>query len=260
MPKKESAGAPESSLWQAESLRLTSFLTPATKADPGNWWSGATGGGTYESSATQPKTGKEEYVGQHKNGRLALTILPNRIDWLFSPTSDEDKAESGTPPRAPFDALLIEFREVVDRWLALQSCPKMQRLAFGAVLAQPVEDRQKGYVKLKEYLEKTVVLDAKGSSDFTYQINRPRKSGVDGATEINRLSNWSVGIYFMTRVSLTPMPSTIHKGPESFACRLILDINTSADYKGEIAREKTGSMFHELVEAGKDIAQRGDAT
>src|SRR5436190_1193852 len=76
------------------------------------------------------------------------------------------------------------------------------RLAFGAVLAQPTEDRHSGYVQIAKYLP-SIRLDVDGSSDFLFQINRPRPSrvGIENLL-INRLARWSVLIFKTFGVTL----------------------------------------------------------
>jgi len=57
-------------------------------------------------------------------------------------------------------------------------------------------------------------------------------------------------------------PQNISSGPiplsEVHACRLELDINTSADYTGQFASQILPEIFMALIDLGKEIAERGD--
>jgi len=120
----------------------------------------------------------------------------------------------------------------------------------------PVDDRPSGYRKLGSYLP-GIQIDPEGSSDFLYQINRPRKARLNiPSLRINRLSNWSV-----SRIDIGGQfgAQTIElPGLEQYACRLELDINTAPDFQEILVREQLRSTFEELVDLGKEIAARGD--
>ncbi len=46
--------------------------------------------------------------------------------------------------------------------------------------------------------------------------------------------------------------------PEVYACRLGMDINTTADFKGLLPRNKLVSIYEELAVFGKEILEKGD--
>jgi hypothetical protein len=136
-----------------------------------------------------------------------------------------------------------------------QNAPSIQRLAFGAILNQSTASSQEGYEKLSKYL--TFDLD-KDSSEFLYQINRPRKSqNLNLDLIINRLSKWSVNLLAGFILSPNDMRQYSLK-PAEFALSLELDINTAADFSGELQPEKLSEIFQELVNLGQEIANKGD--
>jgi hypothetical protein len=151
------------------------------------------------------------------------------------------------------------FVGLVLAWL--NDAPALQRIAFGAILRLPVNDRIFGYQKLASYLHH-VDLDPVGSTEFLYQINRPRKSksGVENLS-INRLSKWSVAFTQQAtytvqdpqaaQFQLTGLQKDIH-------CRLELDINTVPDIEGDFAAKDAQQIFNELVDLGREIATNGD--
>jgi hypothetical protein len=116
---------------------------------------------------------------------------------------------------------LDSFLELMSRWFKIS--PPLRRLAFGAILALPVDDRKSGYELIGNYLA-NVKLDPIGSSDFLYQINRLRNSQLISDLEINRLSKWSVVKRGLARVDLLPEARvSLFPSSDTFSCRLELD-------------------------------------
>ena len=129
---------------------------------------------------------------------------------------------------------------------------------FRCYFLQPVKDLHTGYIEISKYLP-DVKFISEGSSDFLFQISRPRVSisGIKGL-RINRLTKWSVASINALQFSLSSPPLKYREGLKSFACRLELDINTAQDFKGELNREQLPQIFKELVEIGKEISIKGD--
>ncbi len=245
--------------WLAESLRCTTFVTPASVVDPKDWWVRLTGEEA-ESTTSKPRTAEHRQEGPFGTGRLTLALDPMRIDWLHAGHIEE--RPGGYPVLGGFEDAISSFLELVKRWFALPSFPAVQRLALGAVLLQPVPSRGDGYRRLADYLP-AVQIDAEGSSDFLYQINRPRRSSAQPEQILNRISRWSVGSYKQLRIPvvLQPVPQVIPgllAGAEFSACRLEMDLSTSQNQVGELNHEKVPSVYNELVELAKDIAKNGD--
>ena len=83
-------------------------------------------------------------------------------------------------------ASLLIFAKVMNVWL--KDCPPIIRLAYGAVLLEPVSDRRAGYKRsYRGNILRPIQIDD-SSSDFFYQINRPRTLQ-DSNESVNRLSN-----------------------------------------------------------------------
>jgi len=251
-PARES---PSSSPWLAETLRLTGFPLPGTTVDPHTWWETVTGQQPEVRNA-QPRLGVTQEEGQLEGGRLALVVQPSRFDWIFTTAFD---AALGLPvPERflPFPAAQEMFARTLNRWFGL--CPSLTRLAFGAVLSIPVADKPAGYQQLAHYLP-DIHLDPEGSSDFSYQINRPRNSGVVRELKINRLSRWSVALSMLEQIVLGPGGLQYPvSGPENRALRLELDINTSTESARELAPDDIAPLFQELIQLGQEISEQGD--
>ena len=245
-------------MWQVNILRLTAFLTkdaqiPFPNGDHKSWWSQLVG----ESPATrniQPRKGQFEEGGPFGNGQLISSVSPMRIDWKYVPVFGEETGDL-LPVLGPFSELLSGFHDLMNRWFSLEDCPPAQRLAFGAILFEFVENRVEGYKTLSKFLE-SVNLNPENSRDFLYQINRPRNSttGISGLS-INRLSKWAVAIGQMRGLSPDQKFMSFESQP---SCMLELDINTDSDFNGKFSREQSTNVFGELVELGKEISQKGD--
>lgn len=248
------------SAWQVETLRLTAFSTALPDLSSIKWWETVTGQSS-ETKTIQQRTGRLQETGRIKDGfcNLSLECQPQRIDWLFSPILTDDQELNCFPMFGSLPDGLKVYEEMLLPWIA--QCATLNRVAFGAVLTQPVENRRAGYQTLAKSLP-AVKLDPEGSRDFSYQINRPRasKSGVQNL-RINRLSRWSVVRLSGMMVQVAagqPAARVLESSQEVNACRVELDINTSPQFQGTFPSEMLPSLLKELMELGIEIASNGD--
>lgn len=259
MPKeKGKSERPPISIWQAESLRFTAFPTPVAVIDEPTWWKDLIGELPEKRVAT-PKRGVLQEEGNLDGGRLILNIQPMRIDWLLTIGGGQEDQLETFPSVGPFPEALKKFSALIDHWIQSETFPPSKRVALGVVLLRPSESKQLAYEQLAEYLPK-VELDASNSSEFFYQINRPRASisGIPNL-KINRLSKWSVFSWRSATVTFTPGSlEQAAMGPEVFGCRLELDINTAPDFSEMLSRETLPRLLQELVNVGLEIARDGD--
>lgn len=252
MPDETGGAKSRQISWMAESLRVTLFHNESIELNDVNWWHELIGEEP-ENTNFNRKVRLRQDNGIVNDNRLTLGVQPRRIDWLANSIDPIDNFSMGQ-----FETSLTPFQELIDRWL--ENAVPSARLAFGAILMYPVEDRAAGYRLLEPYLPK-VELDPDGSTDFIYQINRPRADqlGIDGL-KLNRLSKWFVARQITGRmeVSLSDAKAVHFPESETYACRLQLDINTAAEYQGELPYDQLNRIFNELVELGKEIATGGD--
>jgi hypothetical protein len=246
--------------WQAESLRLTLFRSQPGPIPEQTWWSELVGEDPLEQKV-QPRVQTRHEEGTFKKGKLILGIAPDRIDWVYAIDKNREPDAVGIFTIGSFPEALGDFLDRMQFWSKFEACPPARRLAFGAVILQPVASRKEGYRQIRAYLH-NVKLDIEHASDLLYQINMPRpskKTGIEGLT-MNRLSVWSVAAFAFahTRLSRADLSVQHAAGPEFFACRLALDINTAPSFEGELSREQLPLVFQELVDLGKEIAKEGD--
>lgn len=239
--------------WKAGQLRLTAF--PESPLDPKNttWWQSLIGEPP-EVQIFHPKLPEQHEEGPFGSGRLTLRIQPHKIDWLLR----SESGDSDILSLAGFPEFLNNFTKRINLWLE-NDCPDLSRIAFGAVLLLPAHSRENGYELIANYLP-AVKIDPKGSSDFLFQINRQRKSNLDiSDLKINRLCKWSISVIRHTLVALdTTISKSKRISPDFYAGRLELDINTSQDFQGLLAREHLVRIYKELVDVGKEIVEKGD--
>ncbi len=245
--------------WLVESLRWTTFLSPSAGIEE-DWWSRVTGTPS-EAKISRPRLAGYQEQGLFDGKLLLLTVLPKRVDWQLSLAVRPEETLPDFPSIGAIAATVPPFLQLIRRWLEI--APHVERLAFGGVLLLPVDDPKMGYRKLSETFLRTLPIDVEGSSDFFYQINRPRvsRTAITGL-RVNRLSKWSVGLYQRLMIGLTvgAGESTAEKaeGAQLYACRLELDISTAPEFPSELPREQLHSLSDELVELGLEIALEGD--
>lgn len=244
--------------WQAAALRFTGFPVPSFPIGEVDWWQKVTGVDV-ELRTSQPKKALFQDEGNLEGGRLTLKLEPMRIDWILAQTDAQDhEVGSDFKTVTLFSAAQELFLKYLSQWFQLNLCPPLRRLAFGAILLHPVSDRRTGYERMSKFLP-AVTIDPQGSSDFVYQINRPRASTlVGGEYRINRLSKWLVLTQGMRGIQVGPdFVHVVSEDKAKFECRLELDINTAADFEGPFSGEKVPGMFDELVKLGREIALSG---
>lgn len=244
--------------WETETLRFTAFPTPAAPVEDVGWWESLVGQPP-EVEVMRPREGGRRAEGAFETGRLILETLPVRIDLRVIPTPERVATTSEFLTIGKFTEILAPFAQVTNKWLNLDSCPEIQRIAFGAVLFASVDSRASGYHQLAAYLP-CVDIDPEHSSDFLYQINRTRESttGISNLT-INRLTKWSVAVMFGGGFILEPTQISYHETPQQyFACRLELDINTAAGQREPLPRDRVPSILSELMDVAKEIVIEGD--
>jgi len=231
--------------WQVINLRLTAFYddTMPLQSKQNEWFKEVTGEDA-ETTITRRDLFQQE--GNFGDGRLILGMpamaTPQRVDWFYV---------SPTGLGSPFDNLenaISKFVPIMTQWL--ESSFGTMRIGFGSVLLLPAKDKESAYKQLAVYLP-AVKLEP-DSSDFLYHINRPRrsKSPVEGL-DINRLSKWMVSL--SSEIGLPT--GSVRK---NFSCLLETDMNTSAQYQGNLPKNHCAAILNELVAMAQEIVEKGD--
>lgn len=245
--------------WQVEMLRVTGFTAAPIPDTPPNWWTTVVGQPP-QTTQIERKDWTHTERGPCCGGVLVNNIQPSRIDWALV-RGDEEIASSGLQTFGSLTEIAPNFLPLMDRWLDMETCPQLRRLAFGAVILLPVESQLAGYRQIAAYLP-SVQIDPENSSDLLYRINRPRNLKKDGTQlTINRLSTWVVlaSHRFWATIGVSQGSQTELKKEElGFACRLEMDINNRAAQDIQMSGKNARSVLQDLVNLAFEIAAEGD--
>lgn len=224
--------------WQAQLLRFTAFADENLEPNLSDWWQVVIGEEP-DKIDVHPKQKISVYESAFNLGRLLLQVQPGRIDWIYAA---DDVALKEIPILGVYSNVIHPFIDTITKWLNSNAIPSLNRLAYGAILLCPVTSRKESYTQLAQLLP--VDIDTENSTDFFYQINRPRT--IDDIT-INRLSKWS-----------TLRSVFIPSNQVKIATKLEIDVNTSSDEKESIDSRMFGSILETLINWGNEIAEKGD--
>lgn len=239
-------------------FRATTFIPSLSpkEAIENTWWY-ETIGSKPEDERVNHQKGVKEQKGHLNNSILIILSQPGRVDWTLTATEDVSSEMLELPALGSMSTdTLKPFMKIVKNWMNV--CPLANRLAFGAALGRLTADAKTGYRDIQQYLQ-AVQLHPEGTSDFFYQINRPKESTVSPGTMINRLNRWTVELVGTVGVTVEPTASKVVAGIQGqlHICRLDLDINTALLDDG-VVKDGAYSIFQELVDHGLEIASKGD--
>ena len=238
--------------WSIENLRLSLFHT-RREQQPELW--AKVGEREPDSIDTKPREGVTQVRGEVDNNLLLLVSQAERTDWNLLPVPQRDPAFTS-------ELVVKDSRttQLLQSALAhsLKTTFQVTRLAYGAVLSQPVKDNSEALRKLAEYLP-DLNLSKKGHGlDFSYQINRTRRAPSAHFIEINRLARWQVERTFSGSLHITMgSGARIEESPASLNIRLILDIN-SAPTSSAIGSERFPTLLINFMDMASEIAHKGD--
>jgi hypothetical protein len=241
--------------WLAERVRCTVFF-PANSPlpDPGTLWKEWADDEPSE-VITKPKEGLHVASGEFLGATFHVQAQADRVDFNLLAPKRETPLEPGEFPVAGEFGLIGEFAAIAKKWFS--TAPTLTRVAFGAILMEPAESKEAGYLRMDELLpDVTVDEDAR---DFRFQINRRRESEVVPSLLLNRLSKWSVAVIQPMMVQFQiGGPVSSATSTTQHAARLEVDINTAPEFAGSLPTDKLPDLFSELLVLGLEISAKGD--
>lgn len=236
------------SAWHVTRLRFTTFHAIDAELDAESVWKGL----FEEPPRTITKKmeeGKVICAGKYSDALpLRIETSPMRVDVISDFSLRPGFWFDGLPRFEESNTIFTQHFRLCEQLLQGNQLPRISRVAFGPVLIKSVANKAEGYRALAKLLP--VELDAEGSSEFLYQINRPRRSKKFDCW-LNRLSKWSV---LALSFGFVGDSGQMQSEQKFTACKLELDINTDPEYTGELGFEILG----ELANAAKEIAENGD--
>jgi len=241
--------------WQVESLRLTLFRAkPIETVIP--LWETLTGEKP-EKVDSQPRVNIIVENGTVVLGSLNHNSDPLRINWILSPSQEQQQKTASFPTLGSLSETKGQFIKMMSDWLSSDAVPETNRIALGSVSIIINNNRASAYKQLSELLHH-VIIDIENSTDLLYQINRLIQSTVEPDLMINRLSKWNavrvMGLGLLVGEKLEVIPDN----RVYVATRLELDINTHQSNKKIFSKEKLISLLQELSKLGDQISTEGD--
>ncbi len=233
------------SKWLVQAYRMTAFPIPLDNLDNLYKWKDIAGEAP-EKCSSQPRIKSIEESGEFENGILVLKTIHNRIDCLYSSILKPDIIPDIIPNIGFFSETLDTFKKVVNKWL--ESSPHLARFAFSVHLLNPAESHQDAYLMLDNFLHSVKV--EPNSSDFSYTINRKRPSNIVQNLMINRFCQWRAIRQYL-KINELELES-------KYACSLDIDINTIAEFEGELKTEELIPLFNEVTDMAIEISKNGD--
>ncbi len=240
--------------WGTDLLRATAFGQFDYSVGEA-WWSQLVSEDA-DSESKQPKQGIYTATIEREASVFTLQIQPGRADVLRK-SKEVAPPINAFPDMGSFELVVPDFAAAIENWLS--SDLVLNRLAFGSVLFLPCESQEDAYEKLSHLLP-ALQIDPKGSRDLLYQINRPTTAKeIEEPIEINRLNKWSVLRLSQGLLNISSGQPVVSKAPEEIiAIRLELDINTAAEWQGNLPVHGNTSIFHELIDYGLSLSRDGD--
>lgn len=205
--------------WKAEGMRFTLF-TNNPSVDHDDWWTYFTGL-TPESKINKPATSEHLHNGQFAQGALDLRILPDRIDWIYSPLPTP---VPNIPSVGVFNEQLVVFTDGLIKWLNSHDAI-YSRVAFSTTILKNTEDRLSGYKELNDLLP-FMPLSTGTWKDFFMQFNKPviLSSSQFERMELNRLINYSIA-----HLQMMTFNNAVFTPTQKNYVRVEFDINTPAE-------------------------------
>jgi hypothetical protein len=206
--------------WQAAQFRLTVFLARAAAAQE-NLWERLTGiKPTAISQQPVTRTVREE--GPFASSFLVVVQSHRRCDLVLGPQPDPTAGLPVVPFVEDTEAAAKDFAGLAKKLLEHCQGLRPTRLAYGAVMMEPVDTRADGYARLQKFLPDYQFRE--GVTDFQLQLNRRRESTSCSGVQINRLSKWSVVIHQTALVNFghpgAPLQAVeVQQEDEIHACR-----------------------------------------
>jgi hypothetical protein len=256
---QEVGARPEMSAWRTNLLRLSTFHDHQALVDLNRFagaWKSITGSEP-ETATTKVKT-KQIIVGGPLNGALLvmhIQALAERIDWFVVITPD-----GHDPALDSLSGRLGQFRDLMDIWLR-DVCPDLKRIALGVDASHAANSLNDAYALASQYVYFEV--DTEIASDFLYQANRRRPSGVLNRKLVNRLIKCSVGEFNVQTFRLQP-DGVVSLGDTSddlgFHCRIELDVNTMPGDASGCPKDRLPDLLRELSGLAERVFISGESS
>jgi hypothetical protein len=239
--------------WGAESLRVSLFSNAQTRITDEDWQAVTA---QTENYTRQSIAGGYIYSGKFEQSQLNLSGVNKRIDFVQSTILPATPTgEFSLPTLGSWESTRERFLSFTSSWIKNSKLPFV-RVAFGAVLLCPAQDRTASYEILKTLLS-SVSVDPEKMRELLYRVNWPSESKVIHGLMINRITNWSALELFLASMELGPSPAA-SASSQAHAVRLEVDHNTDAARSEPFSQDQVLSIYNELVSAAVENTTNGE--
>ena len=219
--------------WDVETLRASIFHpSPRVLAARSELWI-ALIGEQPESIESRPARGITRVVGNVGESNLTLAVQEERTDWVLQPIPPQPPVPAKVLTLGNIEEKLNLLRRAVIRTLEVTTA--VDRLAFNPVLMKQVSDEAEGLEQLSAYLPSLPM--GSNASDFSYQVNRRRRSLSVPHVQVNRLARWFIGYVGGVGLKVGLSKQELVETWQVPIRKLNLDIN-SDPASGAVARDK----------------------
>ena len=214
-------------------------------------------GSSPESINERPRDQILQEEGPAGGNRLLLATQSQRLDWNIVPSLPANAGATELLFLADIDQALSLVQGELE--VSARLVQQIDRLAFGAILLQQVDNMSDGMRCLSKYLP-FLDLERREGTDLLYQINRRRRSYHVPHVLVNRLSRWSLEYAQSGALVVAPArrPRLETSEPQTVV-KLVLDVNTAPE-NNAISLDRMPILLAEFLGFAKEIATRGDSS
>lgn len=232
--------------WETQALRVSIFLRSPFSTN--SVWADITGEEP-ESDDNRPRQGQRIQQGPFLGGMLEVSNTAPRIDISVTPAPTTEPVYTF----GAFEQLSSAFVDRVATWLKATKLDCV-RIAYGAVVLAPADDRAAAYDVLSKYVP-SVKFDAANSQEAFYRINRPVPCECLKGEVLNRITTWNS---IRVRRAFAVGASVEFQEVEHHFARLECDTNTSQDRKEPFAMQDLPRILLELAALAYGNAKNGE--
>jgi hypothetical protein len=238
--------------WQVESLRASLFSARDIPISDEDWRAIY---GQSDNYSRQSMQGGYIYSAKFGDSQLSLSNINRRVDIIQSASPPVEPTNVAFPSVGAWDAVRDRFATMAKAWIVRKEI-SVARIAFGVILLAPMDSKIHAYDTLKALLS-SVKVDSENMRDLLYRINWPSTSGVVDTLLLNRITSWSALEFYLARVELGAVPSTIAQD-RGYALRLEIDNNTDSAQSEPFDNRKVIPILQELISLASESVVNGE--
>jgi hypothetical protein len=238
--------------WRAKVIRFSLFL--GAPVDAAGLWNRVTGEQPVRDEKL-PREGVHRQSGPWGDANLDIVSANARMDWLLTPQVSQTSTAIFI---GDLETAVSSFDSAIKKWLDQKPEIETWRLAYGLIAEFPVPDTRAAYAKL-EGLIPSVRLDSANSSEFFYQINRPKQSHAKPGMSLNRIMKWQSIVqhsYVGAMEAIGTKTPMVQTSEEHFA---VVELDNSTPINGApFAPELLSPIYSELRDMALENISKGE--